>query len=95
MHITENSNSIPNSDPIDEWLSTPALTNVHDGLAWWSTMIQTKHPLAQIASDFLSAPGMGLHHYPVITLICSHTLSVAAFFSRFFIAWEIKYIKPP
>ena len=44
-------------DPVDEWLSTPALTNVRDGLSWWAAMAQIKHPLAPIALDFLSAPG--------------------------------------
>ena len=44
-------------DPIDEWLSTPALTNVNDGLSWWTAMDQTAHSLARMALDFLSAPG--------------------------------------
>ncbi|KIM91753.1 hypothetical protein PILCRDRAFT_83832 [Piloderma croceum F 1598] len=43
-------------DPVDEWLSTPALTNVSDGLSWWAAMAQIKHPLAPMALDFLSAP---------------------------------------
>ena len=42
---------------MDEWLSTPALTNVSDGLSWWAAMAQNKHPLAPIALDFLSTPG--------------------------------------
>ena len=44
-------------DPIDEWLSTPALTNVNNGLSWWTAMDQTAHPLAHMALDFLLAPG--------------------------------------
>ena len=50
--------SVSTGDPIDEWLSTPALTHVSDGLSWWTAMIQTKHPLARMALDFLSAPGI-------------------------------------
>ena len=45
-------------DPIDKWLSTPAPTNVEDGLGWWTPMDQTKDPLARMGLDFLSAPGM-------------------------------------
>ena len=41
--------SISMGDPIDEWLSTPALTNVEDGLGWWTPMDQTKDPLARMA----------------------------------------------
>jgi hypothetical protein len=50
---------------VDEWLSTPALTNVSDGLSWWAAMAQIKHPLAPMALDFLSAPGKNLifSHY--------------------------------
>ena len=47
-------------------------------------MIQTKHPLARMGSDFLSAPGMALHHYPVITLICSLTLATSTDLERAF-----------
>ena len=49
--------SVSTGDPVDEWLSTPALTNVDDGLTWWTAMDQSKDPLARMALDFLSAPG--------------------------------------
>lgn len=45
-------------DPIDGWLSTPPLTNVDDGLGWWTAMELTGHPLSRMSLNFLSAPGM-------------------------------------
>ena len=54
------SSASASGDPVEEWLSTPALTNVSDGLSWWTAIAQTKHPLAPMALDFLSAPGKNL-----------------------------------
>jgi hypothetical protein len=49
--------SASTGDPVDEWLSTPALTAVDDGLGWWTAMDKTGHPLARMSLNFLSAPG--------------------------------------
>jgi hypothetical protein len=45
-------------DPINDWLSAPALSNVTDPIAWWIAMDAAGHPLSRMALDFLSAPGM-------------------------------------
>jgi hypothetical protein len=45
-------------DPIAEWLSSPPVPNVNDPIAWWSAMDAVGHPLARMALDFLSAPGI-------------------------------------
>jgi len=49
---------VATGDPVDEWLSTLALTNVDDSLTWWTAMDQSKDPLVIMALGFLSAPGM-------------------------------------
>jgi hypothetical protein len=49
--------SVLTGDPVDEWLSTPPLTTVDNGLTWWTAMDQTKNPLARMGLDFLSVPG--------------------------------------
>jgi hypothetical protein len=48
---------VSTGDPVDECLSAPALTNVDNGLTWWTAMDQTKDPLARMWLEFLSAPG--------------------------------------
>jgi hypothetical protein len=50
--------AITSEDPITEWLSSPPLVNVLDPIAWWASMQVAGHPLARMALDFLSAPGM-------------------------------------
>ena len=46
-------------------------------LTWWSAMIQTKHPLARMALDFLSTPGKAFLFYLVIALICNFILATS------------------
>jgi hypothetical protein len=45
-------------DALNEWLSTPPLGMVAHPIAWWSRMGTGGHPLAPMALDFLSTPGM-------------------------------------
>jgi hypothetical protein len=45
-------------DALDEWLSSPPLGTVSDPIAWWTAMEAAGHPLARMALDFLSTPGM-------------------------------------
>jgi hypothetical protein len=45
-------------DVITEWLSLPPISTVTDPIAWWITMGDAGHPLAQMALDFLSSPGL-------------------------------------
>ena len=45
-------------DTLDEWLSSPPLGTVSDPIAWWMAMEAAGHPLARMALDFLSTPGM-------------------------------------
>ncbi|TDL14359.1 hypothetical protein BD410DRAFT_690262, partial [Rickenella mellea] len=46
------------SDPIDDWLSTGPVRTVQDPLTWWNGMLADNNPLAAMALDILSAPGM-------------------------------------
>jgi hypothetical protein len=45
-------------DALNEWLSSPPLGTVSDPIAWWTAMEAAGHPLARMALDFLSTPGM-------------------------------------
>jgi hypothetical protein len=54
------------TDELDEYLNTTAIGHVVDPITWWSRMDET--PLAQMALDFLSAPGMYIVVYSVILL---------------------------
>ena len=47
-------------DALDEWLASPPLGTVTDLIAWWMAMEAAGHPLARMALDFLSTPGMPL-----------------------------------
>jgi hypothetical protein len=49
-------------DAVDEWLSSPPLVTVSDPITWWSAMEAAGHPLARMALDFLSAPGIFAHN---------------------------------
>ncbi|KIM75182.1 hypothetical protein PILCRDRAFT_79225 [Piloderma croceum F 1598] len=44
------------ADPIDDWLNSPPITSVTDGLQWWTTMAASGHPLSAMGLDFLSIP---------------------------------------
>ena len=45
------------ADPIDDWLNSPPITSVTDGLQWWTTMAASGHPLSEMGLNFLSIPG--------------------------------------
>jgi hypothetical protein len=45
-------------DALDEWLSSLPLGTVANPIAWWMAMEAAGHPLAWMALDFLSTPGM-------------------------------------
>jgi hypothetical protein len=47
-------------DALEEWLSSAPVVTSSDGITWWTAMQATGHPLAQMALDFLSTPGMSL-----------------------------------
>lgn len=55
---TFGTNPMSSDDPITDWLSTPPFASVMDPIAWWVSMGAAGHPLARMALDFLSAPGM-------------------------------------
>jgi hypothetical protein len=42
-------------DAVDEWLNTPAVSNISNGLQYWTAMGASGHPLAPMAKNFLSA----------------------------------------
>ena len=50
-------NAASTGDAIDEWLNTPPISNMTNGLQYWSAMAASGHPLAAMARDFLSVPG--------------------------------------
>jgi hypothetical protein len=43
---------------LKEWLSSAPIVTNTDVIAWWTAMHATDHPLALMALDFLSIPGM-------------------------------------
>jgi hypothetical protein len=47
-----------NNDPVGEWLLSPPIPSVKNPIIWWTDMYTAGHPLAQMALDFLSAPGV-------------------------------------
>ena len=56
-------------DAVDEWLNTPAVSNISNGLQYWTAMGASGHPLAPMAKNFLSVPGMYQFTYSIIHLI--------------------------
>ena len=44
-------------DALEEWLSSAPVVTSSDAVTWWSAMLATGHPLANMALDFLSIPG--------------------------------------
>jgi hypothetical protein len=50
-------NAPSTADPIDDWLNSPPITSVTDGLQWWTTMAASGHPLSEMGLNFLSIPG--------------------------------------
>jgi hypothetical protein len=67
------SDQIATGDAIDEWLSSPPLVTVSDPISWWSAMEAAGHPLARMALDFLSVPGIS-------SCSCLLVLSINLFF---------------
>jgi hypothetical protein len=51
-------NAVSTGDAVDEWLNTPPISNVTNGLQYWTAMAASGHPLAPMAKNFLSIPGM-------------------------------------
>jgi hypothetical protein len=47
-----------NTDALEDYLSSAPISNVNDPIAWWYGMSSGGDPLARMALDFLSAPGM-------------------------------------
>ena len=47
-------------DALDEYLTAPVIHNMEDPIQYWTGMLQGGSELAQMALDFLSAPGMWL-----------------------------------
>ena len=60
-------------DAVDEWLNTPAISNISNGLQYWTVMAASGHPLAPMAKDFLSIPGMYQSTYSIIHFITRYT----------------------
>jgi hypothetical protein len=62
-------------DALDEWLSnTPIFTNT-DPITYWAAMRATGHPLARMAINFLSIPGVLLTDCILLILlirVCSN-----------------------
>jgi hypothetical protein len=52
-----------NGDAIDEWLNSPPLSDIKNPLQYWTAMGANGHPLARMAKDFLSVPGMYEHQF--------------------------------
>lgn len=60
-------------DAVDEWLNTPAISNISNGLQYWTVMAASGHPLAPMAKDFLSIPGTYQSTYSIIHFITRYT----------------------
>jgi hypothetical protein len=45
-------------DALEEWLNSAPVVTSSDWITWWTAMLATGHPLAQMSLDFLSIPGM-------------------------------------
>ena len=51
------------ADPLEEYLNSPPIPSCNDPIQYWSSMLGPRgkeSPLACMALDFLSAPGMSL-----------------------------------
>jgi hypothetical protein len=62
-------------DTLDEWLSSPPLGTVTDPIAWWTGM--EGHPLARMALDFLSTPGM---RHALLGIVHEKLMSFGSYF---------------
>ena len=45
-------------DALDEYLRSPTIHNLDNPIQYWTGMLKGGNPLAQMALDFLSAPGI-------------------------------------
>jgi hypothetical protein len=50
-------NAPSTTDPVDDWLSSPPITTVMDGLQWWTAMVASGHLLSRMGMNFFSIPG--------------------------------------
>jgi hypothetical protein len=51
-------NTSSTANPVDEWLNTPPISTITDGLQYWTAMLASGHLLSKISLDFLSIPGL-------------------------------------
>jgi hypothetical protein len=52
-------NDVPTAvDALEEWLSSPVVNTHLDPIVYWMGMLAAGHPLAHMALDFLSIPGL-------------------------------------
>jgi hypothetical protein len=49
------------SDALDAYLAAPVIPSIQDPLGYWQAMSSNKDPLAPMALDYLSTPGMSFH----------------------------------
>ena len=54
-------------DALEEWIGSPIVNTQQDPIVYWTGMQAAGHPLATMALDFLSIPGMDLF---LCTLLC-------------------------
>jgi hypothetical protein len=59
-------------DAVDEWLNTPAISNISNGLQYWTAMAASGHPLAPMAKDFLSIPSTYQSTYSIIHFLTQY-----------------------
>jgi hypothetical protein len=62
-------------DALEEWLASPTIPTALDPIKYWVGMKAAGHPLAAMALDFLSVPGMWLYSMLVGLIL---TFSVTA-----------------
>ncbi len=58
-------NESSNADPVSEYLYSPIVKNIKNPLAYWKSIVDsqsdpTQTAFAQMAIDFLSAPGKSI-----------------------------------
>lgn len=51
------------TDALEQWLADPVVHTQLDPIAYWSGMLAAGHPLASMALDFMSTPGMFLSSF--------------------------------
>jgi hypothetical protein len=49
------------SDALDAYLAAPVIPSIQDPLSYWQATVSNKDPLAPMALDYLSTPGMSPH----------------------------------